>query len=196
MKRPWMVEARGAPDGGRMLALCTEHGIEIYRRVAPLSPTIHAAASVDEEVDRFWRKVSRERKAGMRAVVSHLARLGQLHARLDVTAGTDILSTVQSHETYLLLVTESGWSVDRRQPGEAVTASGIRDYSSAAQQVAGSQQPQFSLLPEGPQSVGHASAGGSSLPVIALRVSFTWSVVALIPENLVSSIKPGEPVIL
>ncbi len=61
------------------------------------------------------------------------------------------------------------------QPGEAVTSSGIRDYSSSSQQVAGAQQPAFSLLPEGPQSTGRTQASGSSLPVVALRVSYSWS---------------------
>jgi multidrug resistance efflux pump len=80
------------------------------------------------------------------------------------------------------------------QSGEAVTASGIRDYTSSAQQVGGEQQPQFSLLPEGPQSISHSSANDSSLPVIALRVSSSWEVVALIPEGMVHSIKAGQAV--
>jgi multidrug resistance efflux pump len=80
------------------------------------------------------------------------------------------------------------------QPGEDVTASGIRDYTNASGQVAAQQQPQFSLLPEGPQPVRHTAAGGSSLPVIALRISSEWQVVALIPEGSVQSIKPGQPV--
>jgi multidrug resistance efflux pump len=50
------------------------------------------------------------------------------------------------------------------------------------------------LLPEGPQPAGRAAASGSSLPVIALRVSTAWQAVALIPENSVSGIKTGEQV--
>lgn len=80
------------------------------------------------------------------------------------------------------------------QSGEDVTASGIRDYTSASGQVAARQQPQFSLLPEGPQPVSRAGSGGSSLPVIALRISSGWQVVALIPEDSVQSIKPGQRV--
>jgi multidrug resistance efflux pump len=79
------------------------------------------------------------------------------------------------------------------QPGESVTSSGIRNYSSAAQ-AQGSQGPVFSLLPEGPQSSSRSSASQSSLPVITLRVSSTWSVVAYVPESSVSGIKSGEPV--
>jgi multidrug resistance efflux pump len=79
------------------------------------------------------------------------------------------------------------------QPGESVTSSGIRNYSSAAQ-AQGSQGPVFSLLPEGPQSSSRSSASQSSLSVITLRVSSTWSVVAYVPESSVSGIKSGEPV--
>src|SRR3984893_7727340 len=79
------------------------------------------------------------------------------------------------------------------QPGESVTSSGIRNYSSASQ-AQGSQGPVFSLLPEGPQSSSHSSASQSSLPVITLRASSTWSVVAYVPESSVSGIKSGEPV--
>ncbi len=80
------------------------------------------------------------------------------------------------------------------QPGEAVTSAGIRDYSNSSQPVTGSREPAFSLLPEGPQSTGRTSASGSSLPVIALRVSFSWSVVAFVPEARVSGIKVGQAV--
>jgi multidrug resistance efflux pump len=80
------------------------------------------------------------------------------------------------------------------EPGEAVTSSGIRDYSSTSQGVSAQEQPQFSLLPEGPQAVGHNAAAGTSLPVIAMRVSFTWQVVALVPEDLVQSVKAGQAV--
>jgi multidrug resistance efflux pump len=78
--------------------------------------------------------------------------------------------------------------------GEAVTSSGIRGYAGSGQQTSGQQQPQFSLLPEGPQSTGHTSQSESSLPVIVLRVSSTWSVIAFVPENSVSNIKAGQPV--
>jgi multidrug resistance efflux pump len=79
------------------------------------------------------------------------------------------------------------------QPGESVTAAGIRNYSSAAG-AAGNQGPMFSLLPEGPQSASRSAASQASLPVITLRVSSTWSVVADVQEGAVSGIKLGEPV--
>jgi multidrug resistance efflux pump len=80
------------------------------------------------------------------------------------------------------------------QPGETVTSSGIRDYATDSGRATASQQPRFSLLPEGPQPVRHAAASGSALPVVALRVSATWQVIALIPENSVSAVKTGQHV--
>ena len=74
------------------------------------------------------------------------------------------------------------------QPGQTVTSSGIRDYATDSHQASASQRPPFSLLPEVPQPVSHTPVSGSGLPVIALRVSATWQVIALIPENSVSAI--------
>jgi multidrug resistance efflux pump len=80
------------------------------------------------------------------------------------------------------------------QPGQTVTSSGIRTYATDSQQGATVQGPQFSLLPEGPQPVRRGASAGTSLPVIALRVSATWQVVALIPEGSVAGIKTGQKV--
>ena len=79
------------------------------------------------------------------------------------------------------------------QPGESVTSSGIRNYSSTAG-AESNQGPLFSLLPEGPQSSTSSSTAQSSLPVVTLRVSSAWSVVADVPENAVYSIRSGDPV--
>jgi multidrug resistance efflux pump len=80
------------------------------------------------------------------------------------------------------------------QPGETVTSAGIRSYASDSGQQATTQGPQFSLLPEGPQPVRRDMAAVSSLPVIALRVSTAWQVIALIPEGSVAGIKAGQKV--
>jgi len=79
------------------------------------------------------------------------------------------------------------------QAGETVTAGGIRIGASAAQMAQSAQGPLFSLLPEGPQASGRTGEAGSGLlPVIALRTTATWHVVALIPENEVSHIRAGQ----
>ena len=80
------------------------------------------------------------------------------------------------------------------QPGETVTSDGIRSYASDSQQRSTTQGPQFSLLPEGPQPIRQDATQVASLPVIALRVSTAWQVIALIPEGSVSEVKAGRKV--
>jgi macrolide-specific efflux system membrane fusion protein len=77
------------------------------------------------------------------------------------------------------------------QVGETVTTNGIRNY---APQSSGSQQPTFSLLPEGPRSAVSRSLSQSALPVIVLRTSAAWQVVVLIPEKSAADVRPGEVV--
>ena len=79
------------------------------------------------------------------------------------------------------------------QRGEAATTAGIRDYATDSQRAATNRSPPFSLLPEGPQPVGH-SASAYALPVIALRTSSAWQVAALVPESSVSELSRGERV--
>ncbi len=78
--------------------------------------------------------------------------------------------------------------------GEAVTPAGIRDYPVTVGRVPASQRPLFSLLPEGPQSQSRVAAGGSALPVVAVRTSSSWQVAALVPEESVSRLSPGRQV--
>jgi multidrug resistance efflux pump len=80
------------------------------------------------------------------------------------------------------------------QPGETVNATGLKTGSSSGQATQTSQTPLFSLLPEGPQSSQTGGNGGSALPVVELRTSSTWHVVALVPESQVSSVKTGQSV--
>jgi multidrug resistance efflux pump len=80
------------------------------------------------------------------------------------------------------------------QPGETVSVTGLKTGSSTTQTTQTSQAPLFSLLPEGPQSSKSGGGSGSALPVVELRTSTTWHVVALIPESQVSSVKPGQAV--
>jgi hypothetical protein len=81
-----------------------------------------------------------------------------------------------------------------REPGELVSSLGIRDYSSDSGATAVGVQPEFSLLPEGPRSSIKATGSESELPVITLRVSDSWEVVILVPENSVSAVKAGQAV--
>lgn len=80
------------------------------------------------------------------------------------------------------------------QPGEQVTSLGIRDYSSVSGSTPAGVAPQFSLLPEGPQSRMKATGSQSELPVVALRISDSWEVVVLVPESSVAKVRAGRAV--
>jgi multidrug efflux pump subunit AcrA (membrane-fusion protein) len=82
------------------------------------------------------------------------------------------------------------------QPGETADAEGIRDYWSQPQGTPITQQPLFSLFPEGPQAIVEAggSAGAAPLPVIGLRTSSAWQVTVLVPQSSDATVKPGQVV--
>jgi len=82
------------------------------------------------------------------------------------------------------------------QPGVNVTAAGIRSYATDSRQSSTTQGPRFSLLPEGPQAVRRDGSPNTSLPVVALRTSASWQVVALIPEGSISSCQAGRKVMI
>jgi AcrR family transcriptional regulator len=110
-QRSWMKQALASPDGHRALALTIEHGVDIYARVAPLTATIHTAAASDPDLDVFWQGVTQSRRAGMNQLIAGLAGHGHLRPGLDPQRATDIMVVLYSHETFLGLTGDAGWSV-------------------------------------------------------------------------------------
>jgi AcrR family transcriptional regulator len=110
-QRPWMQQALAAPDGHRALALIVEHGVDIYARVAPLGPTIQAAASADADIDTYWQSVAQTRRAGMAQLIASLTERGHLRSGLTPQRATDILYVINSHETFLGLTRDADWTV-------------------------------------------------------------------------------------
>jgi len=117
-------------------------------------------------------------------IASENAQIATDEARLDN-------DRVKLAETEIIAPSDGVVVAANGQSGESVTSSGIRNYQGSAQ-TQGSQEPEFSLLPEGPQTSSHSSTFQSSLPVVTLRVSSAWSVVAYVGESSVSRIKSGE----
>ena len=76
MQRPWMQEALTTSDAARSLALNVEHGVDIYARVAPLGPAVQMAASLDPDIETYWRAIADGRRRGMSQLVAHLAASG------------------------------------------------------------------------------------------------------------------------
>jgi TetR/AcrR family transcriptional regulator of autoinduction and epiphytic fitness len=112
MERAWMREAMETPAGLRQVALTVEHGIEIYRRMAPLTPAVQTAASLDAEVAALWISIAAGRRAGMGTAIEALARKGWLRAGLDVRRATDLMVVLNSHETFLGLTVGAGWGLE------------------------------------------------------------------------------------
>ena len=110
-RRPWMVEAMTSPSGQRALALAVEHGTDIYERMAPLRPAFAAAAAADPYVEEYALGIATTRRTGMGRLVGRLAELGSLRPGLDQQRATDLLFVLDSHETFLGLTHQAGWSV-------------------------------------------------------------------------------------
>jgi AcrR family transcriptional regulator len=110
-QRAWMQKALASADGQRALALVVEHGVDIYARVAPLEPTVQAASTADPDINTYWQDVAQSRRDGMSRLVANLAEHGQLRPGLDPRRATDVMVTVYSHETFLGLIRDAGWTV-------------------------------------------------------------------------------------
>ncbi len=111
MDRSWMRQVMTEKNAHRALALVVEHGVDIYVRVAPLRPALEVAAASDPDIDAYWRAVAETRKGGMGTLVERLAELNALRPGLTVPRATDVMFVVNSHEVFLGLTRDGGWSV-------------------------------------------------------------------------------------
>jgi AcrR family transcriptional regulator len=122
LARDWIAEALDAPSGPRRLALIVEHGNEIYRRVGPLLPAVHAAASIDPDVARAWQVLVERRREGMRGVVNQaFARRRELRAGLDPELALDVLFGLHRAEVFVAFTAECGWPIERFKAWQFVT---------------------------------------------------------------------------
>jgi TetR/AcrR family transcriptional regulator of autoinduction and epiphytic fitness len=112
MDRGWMAEVLATPNPHRQLALMVEHGVEIYRRMAALSPAIAAAATVDADVAAMWRGIAHARRAGMARMIETLAGKAPLRVGLYPERATDLMFVLNSHETFLGLTVGAGWTIE------------------------------------------------------------------------------------
>lgn len=111
-ERTWMREALTEASGDRALAVAIEHGVDIYVRAVPLWPAVRAASMVDPEIEIYLESVVANRRAGMGQLVRHLDEIGYLQPGTTVKRGTDIVCAIVSHETYLALARDAGWSIE------------------------------------------------------------------------------------
>ena len=112
MERSWIREALSVSDGRRAIALGVEHGVDIYVRVAPLNHALHAAASIEPELEAYLRSIKAARRGGMSRLITALATNEHLHPGLSVERATDLMFVLLSHETYLGLVHDAQWPLE------------------------------------------------------------------------------------
>jgi hypothetical protein len=105
-----MHELLSSDSAQRVLALAVEHGTDIYERVAPLWPAVHAAAAADPDVGRYWEGVTAGRRAGVGRIVARVAELGALRDGLNVDRAADLAFVLVGHDVYRGLVREAGWT--------------------------------------------------------------------------------------
>jgi AcrR family transcriptional regulator len=111
--RGWYREILASTDPSRQLALLSEHGTDIFARIAPLMPLIAAASATDPNVSAAWEGKVRARRQGMREQMEAVGRNGGLRPGLSVDGAADIVFVLQRPETLRALTVECGWSIER-----------------------------------------------------------------------------------
>jgi AcrR family transcriptional regulator len=112
MKRPWMRDLLANPDGVAALTSFLENASAVIERVSPLYEVVRAAAA-DPEVAELLDRNKKERRDGFGAVVRSLAGKPGFTNALSVAEATGVQYTIQSEETYALLVRDLRWSAQR-----------------------------------------------------------------------------------
>ena len=188
-------------DSGEIAAIHVYPGQTVRKGqvlAAEYAPDVESVVTADQAAIASDRARISELKAAEAANPAAAsvdnAQIAATDAQLAADQAQLATDRVKAAETQLIAPAAGVVIAVNGQPGEAVTATGIRNYVADSQQPAATRSPEFSLLPEGPQPLRESSAGTSALPVIALRTSTTWQVVAPVPENSGSGIKPGQAV--
>ena len=111
--RAWMHEVLTESSGDRALAVAIENGVDIYARTASLWPALYAAAATDPDVESYFRSVIANRRAGMGQLVRRLEEIGYLRPDVAAQRGADVVFALVSHEIFLALTRDAGWSTEQ-----------------------------------------------------------------------------------
>lgn len=112
MERAWVKEVEAAVSGRRAVALIVEHGVDIFRRLAPLAPAVHSAISLEPDLRRHWQALVDGRRRGMRHLIAVLAEKALLQRGVSVNHAADVLFVLQSPETLSGFTDVCGWSLE------------------------------------------------------------------------------------
>jgi len=111
--RGWYREMLASTDARRQLALLSEHGTDIFVRIAPLIGLVDAARASDPNLGAAWQQTVLARREALREQMEVVARSGAIRPELSVDDAADIVFVLQRPETLRALTTECGWSIER-----------------------------------------------------------------------------------
>jgi AcrR family transcriptional regulator len=111
--RGWYREMLASTDARRQLALLSEHGTDIFVRIAPLIGLVDAARARDPNLGAAWQQTVLARREALREQMEVVARSGAIRPELSVDDAADIVFVLQRPETLRALTTECGWSIER-----------------------------------------------------------------------------------
>ena len=111
MQRAWIQDVLACPDGQRALALCVEHGTEIFRRMAPLWDAMVSATAADREFAERFAGIVNARRMGIQAVFASMERHGEL--RVPAYRAADTYFLVHTPQVFSMATQTLGWTVER-----------------------------------------------------------------------------------
>ena len=111
--RGWYREMLASTDARRQLALLSEHGTDIFVRIAPLIGLVDAARARDPNLGTAWQQTVMARREALRQQMEVVARNGAIRPELSVNDAADVVFVLQRPETLRALTTECGWSIER-----------------------------------------------------------------------------------
>lgn len=112
LETDWFQQVLTDPDGPAALDRFCHESARVIGSAAPLFDVMRAAAS-DPEVGDVLAHNKKLRYGGFRLVVEALASRKGFDAGLSVDDAHGILYAIVSEDSYLLLVTEHGWTAER-----------------------------------------------------------------------------------
>lgn len=110
--RPQWQEMLLEPDPVRLLTHYAKIARRIRERTIDIAEIVRGAATADPEIAALRRGLRESRLQDNREVAEALAARQALAVGITVEQATDLLWTLDSTETYWMLVAERGWSPD------------------------------------------------------------------------------------
>jgi len=164
-------------------------GQVLATEVAPAALAVVAADSAAIDADRA-------RLAALRAIPAAPATIAAARAQLAKDVAQRAIGRAALAQSRIIAPAPGTVVALNAQAGEIAGSAGVHAYPDQSQSEPVTQQPLFSLLPEGPQASFKVTgpAFDSALPVIELRTAARWQVIVLVSEQSVGAIRLGEHV--